>query len=80
MPEAPAITTCTMHAFGEEWGVPVAPGHLVACDQPAIALITFACIHEHIDNALACSGCAVDVQMAAAAREMPALLPGSGNG
>jgi hypothetical protein len=34
----------------------------VPCGQPSIALITFACRHEHVDRALACAGCVAEVQ------------------
>jgi hypothetical protein len=60
-----AGTGCTMHAFSDEWGIPVAQVSLTACGEPAIAVITFACVHEHIDLAKACAGCAADVQRAA---------------
>ncbi len=33
-----------------------------SCDEPAMATITFACIHEHVDQPRSCASCAVDVQ------------------
>lgn len=30
--------------------------------EPAIAVITFACVHEHVDSAAACAGCAAEIQ------------------
>lgn len=48
--------TCTLTATdGPE--TPVVP-----CDEPAIASVIFACPHEHVDPALACAGCAVEIQ------------------
>ena len=32
------------------------------CDEPAVATITFACAHEHIDRPRSCAACAVDIQ------------------
>jgi hypothetical protein len=36
----------------------------IACGDPSEALVTLACIHEHVDQARICSGCAVDMQQA----------------
>lgn len=54
-------TTCTMADY--EWAArgPI-PGTLVACGEQAVAVIRFACVHEHLDAAAACAGCAADVQ------------------
>lgn len=41
------------------------PGYLPpACGEPAMALITFACVHEHVDRVLACAACACEIQRA----------------
>jgi hypothetical protein len=37
---------------------------LVRCGEPAIAVITFACVHEHVDRALACVACVAEAQRA----------------
>jgi hypothetical protein len=37
----------------------------IACGEPSDATVTLACIHEHIDEARICWGCASDMQKAA---------------
>jgi hypothetical protein len=37
----------------------------VACGEPSIALLTFICVHEHMDRALSCAGCAAELQRVA---------------
>jgi hypothetical protein len=37
----------------------------VWCGEPAIATITFACIHEHASAPRSCAGCAAEIQQAA---------------
>jgi hypothetical protein len=43
------------------------PGVVAAssCGLPSIALVTFSCVHEHVDRALACAACAAELQRAA---------------
>lgn len=41
-------------------GMPVIP-----CDEPAVAVITFACEHEHVDVQPACMGCSAEIQQCA---------------
>lgn len=61
---------CTVadYIWDEPHGWPVAahddPG-LTPCGEPAIALLTFACIHEHVDGAFACAACAAEIQRVA---------------
>jgi hypothetical protein len=33
-----------------------------ACGEAAIAVITFACVHEHIDAPYVCAACAAEIQ------------------
>jgi hypothetical protein len=35
------------------------------CGEPPAATITFACVHEHVDQPRACYGCAAEIQRAA---------------
>ena len=53
--------TCTM---SDDWDVITKrePGTLTACGEPALAILTQACVHEHVDRALLCMGCAAEVQ------------------
>jgi hypothetical protein len=32
------------------------------CGGPSIAVLTVACVHEHVSSARACAGCAAEVQ------------------
>lgn len=41
------------------------PDDLATCGQPVIAFVTFACVHEHLDGAVACAGCAAELQQIA---------------
>lgn len=59
MPDVPA--TCTMADYEWAAGGPV-PDTLVACGETVIAVVRFACVHEHLDAAAVCAGCAADVQ------------------
>jgi hypothetical protein len=36
----------------------------VACGDPSSATVRLACVHEHLDEARICSGCAADMQQA----------------
>lgn len=60
MTELLASTACTMSATDPRSNGPDVP--VYPCDEPAIAVITFACVHEHIDTASACPGCCAEVQ------------------
>jgi hypothetical protein len=53
---------CTLADW--DWTQKAPPG-LVACGEPVIAEVTFACIHEHVDRALACAACACELQRTA---------------
>jgi len=62
-----ASATCTVASpcgYGYKWGEKPS-GPLTACGEPVIAVFTFACIHEHIDQALACAGCSAEIQRVA---------------
>ena len=38
---------------------------VAACGEPAIALISFACVHEHYDTPNACNGCCAKIEFCA---------------
>jgi hypothetical protein len=40
-------------------------GVLTACGEPATAMLTQACVHEHIDTASLCATCAAEIQRVA---------------
>lgn len=48
---------CTL---ADDWDAPDQ-----ACGEPAIALLTLACVHEHVIGALACMTCAAEMQRVA---------------
>lgn len=60
------LRSCTVAdpcGYGYNWGErPLDGSALAACGEPAIALLTFACVHEHVDAALACMTCAAEIQ------------------
>jgi hypothetical protein len=35
------------------------------CGEPAIAVVTAGCVHEHLETQPACAGCAAEIQRAA---------------
>lgn len=37
----------------------------IACAEPSVGKISFACVHEHLDQGPICAGCAADAQQAA---------------
>ena len=54
---------CLMSAadIRDNWpGTPV-----VFCGEPPAGVITFACIHEHVNEAAICAACEVEIQRAA---------------
>jgi hypothetical protein len=58
-----ASTYCLMPAadIRDNW-----PGTAaVFCGEPPAGVITFACIHEHVNRTAACAGCAAEIQRAA---------------
>ena len=57
------MTSCSLTATDIRTNEPDTP--MVPCHEPAIAIITFACEHEHVDVQPACAGCAADVQQCA---------------
>jgi hypothetical protein len=56
--------TCQFDANYLDWTAPDAVP-FDACGEPAIAVITFACIHEHVDSPTACATCAAEIQRVA---------------
>jgi hypothetical protein len=55
------VTSCSLTATDPRDNGPGTP--VISCDEPAISVITFACIHEHVDVQPACTGCtAVEMQ------------------
>lgn len=40
-----------------DWAEPVPEEDQIACGGPVAALLTFVCVHEHLDQALACVTC-----------------------
>jgi hypothetical protein len=58
-----AATYCMLSAadIRDNW-----PGtSVVFCGEPPIGTITFACIHEHVNQVSACATCAVEIQRCA---------------
>jgi hypothetical protein len=54
---------CQFSSDYDAWPDPATPEHGHApCFEPAIAVVTLACVHEHIDSPLACAGCAAEIQ------------------
>lgn len=45
-----------------DWAQPSPLPSLALCGEPAIAAVTFACVHEHVDTVSACAGCAAEIQ------------------
>ena len=64
MTTTPETRTCGMsaHDMGARWP---GPGIIYPCDELPLAVITYACVHEHIDTPSACAACAAEVQQAA---------------
>jgi hypothetical protein len=60
MPELTMNATCTMSATDPRDNWPSTP--LVACGEPSVAVISFACVHEHVNRASACAGCCAEIQ------------------
>jgi hypothetical protein len=52
--------TCTMSDTDPRSNGPDVP--VFPCGEPTIAVITFACVHEHVNKASACAGCCAEVQ------------------
>jgi hypothetical protein len=52
------LCTLTATDIRENW--PDTP--LVPCEEPVIAVITFACVHEHVNIQPACLGCTVEIE------------------
>jgi hypothetical protein len=71
--DVPVSATCQLADHG--WGTPV-PDPLRVCGEPAIAVITFGCIHEHVESPAACAGCAAELQRAADILVCPACEDG----
>ena len=59
----PAPTYCLMSASDIRDNWPGTP--MVFCGEPPAGTITFACIHEHVNQAAACAACAAEIQRAA---------------
>lgn len=51
----------------------------VPCLESPAATITFACVHEHVDQPRACYGCAAEVQRAAGMLGCPRCEDGPGS-
>jgi predicted amidophosphoribosyltransferase len=52
---------CQIYPDYDAWGAPVfAPP--TACAEAAIAVVTLACVHEHVYSPAACAGCAAELQ------------------
>lgn len=60
MPERSLPGLCTLTATDIRENGPGTP--VVPCGEPVIAVITFACVHEHINVQPACLGCTVEVE------------------
>jgi predicted amidophosphoribosyltransferase len=64
MPDLPVSDRCQIDADYDDWLDPKAIP-LSACGERTIAVIIFACVHEHIDAAGACAGCTAEIERAA---------------
>lgn len=60
MPELVMDATCTMSATSPRDNRPGKP--VSACGESSVAVITFACIHEHANRVSACAGCCAEIQ------------------
>jgi hypothetical protein len=56
--------TCTRARDWDPYTASGAPdlAALTPCGEPAAAQVLLACVHEHVDRALACVACAVELQ------------------
>ena len=60
MAELTMNATCTMSATDPRDNGPDPP--LFPCGERSVAVITFACVHEHVNLVSACAGCCAEVQ------------------
>ena len=56
--------TCTAADDWDVWGQRD-PGPLTACGEPTMAVLTQACVHEHVDRVFLCATCAAELQRTA---------------
>lgn len=64
MPADALLLTAGCTVADWNWGEK-APAGVPACGEPVTAEFTFACIHEHVDRAIACAACAAELQRVA---------------
>jgi hypothetical protein len=56
----PRLTPCMMSATDPRDNWPNTA--ITACGERSVAVITFACAHEHVNRAAACAGCCAEIQ------------------
>jgi hypothetical protein len=61
MADWPGSDRCQLATDLDDWSDPDAV-FFEACGEPAIAVITFACVHEHVDSPSVCTTCAAEIQ------------------